>query len=131
MTSLPPPPKGAQDVEPHELFEALGINITSGFRDKKKNRAVDGVPNSKHLDADALDLTPAKGMSWGDLRQHAERVARNWGNGARVVDESRTRKPHIHLQLPGWGKAPGLPPPPPGAVDVDAPDPPPGFELAQ
>lgn len=123
--AVPPPPPGFQ---PDPLASVNGLaNITSGYRDPRRNRRVGGVPNSKHMDADALDLTPREGVSWGQLRSQADTIAAQWGRGARVVDESKTGKPHIHLQLPGWGGAPGLPKPPAGfaAGSVAAQVPPP------
>lgn len=110
-SALPPPPQGFE-VDPLESIRASGANITSGFRDPRRNRRVGGVPGSDHLNADALDLTPGKGQSWSDLHALASEVAK--ARGGKVIDESRTGKPHIHLSLPGWGGAPGLPPPPAG-----------------
>lgn len=114
----PAPPPGF-DVDPLASVHEFG-NVTSGFRDRRRNARVGGVPNSLHMDADAIDLTPRKGVSWSQLRGQADQIATQWGRGARVVDESNTKKPHIHLQLPGWGGAPGLPPVPSGFQPVNA-----------
>lgn len=38
-----------------------GINISSGFRNEKLNRAVGGVSNSSHLTGNAADLQPSNG----------------------------------------------------------------------
>ncbi|MDP9424033.1 MAG: hypothetical protein M3Q19_14595 [Pseudomonadota bacterium] len=64
-------------------------------------------------------MTPAKGQSWGDLYKQADTIARQFGKGARAIDESRTGKPHIHLQLPGSNAA--LPPPPAGFAPLPSP----------
>jgi hypothetical protein len=61
-----------------------------------------------------MDLIPAKDQGWSDLYGLANGLAQQWGRDAKAIDESRTGKPHIHLQLPGWGGAPGLPEPPAG-----------------
>lgn len=106
-------------VDPLATARSLGANVTSGYRDAARNRRVGGVPGSDHLNADAIDLTPGKGQSWGDLHAMASEVAK--ARGGKVVDESRTKKPHIHLSLPGWGQAPGLPAPPSGFVPIATP----------
>jgi endonuclease YncB( thermonuclease family) len=107
--ALPPPPAGFE-VDPLATVQASGARITSGVRSPEHNRRVGGVPNSDHLRGDGLDLTPGPGQSWDDLRSMANELART--KGGKVIDESRTRKPHIHISLPGSGV--GLPPPPAG-----------------
>lgn len=115
---LPPPPDGSV-VDPLASIRSLGVTVTNGFRtpadtDRLRRQGYKPAANSLHLDGDAIDLTPPKGMGWGDLRRHASSIADSYGKGAKVIDESRTARPHVHLQLPGWGGAPGLPPPPDG-----------------
>ena len=41
-----------------------GIIISSGFRNKALNSAVNGVGNSAHLCGDAADIIPANGKMW-------------------------------------------------------------------
>jgi hypothetical protein len=47
--------------------------------------------------------------------RRARQLAAGW-EGAKVINE----RDHIHVQLPGWGGAPGLPKPPEGSVPVTA-----------
>lgn len=117
-STLPPPPAGF-DLDPVASIRATGANVTSSYRPPEHNRRVGGVPGSLHTDGSAWDLTPAKGQSWSDLHRQADTIARQYGNGARAIDESKTRKPHIHLQLPGSHA--GLPPPPAGFAPVEQP----------
>ncbi len=70
-------------------------NWTSGRRTVEGNRAVGGVPTSRHLRGDAADFTPARGQS---LQSLAAEARRTWP-GARVLVE----KDHVHVQQPGWG----------------------------
>jgi hypothetical protein len=121
--ALPPPPKGFLPVpdsaapDPLALVEGWGARITSGYRTPEHNAAVGGVPNSYHMDADALDLLPGAGMGMSDLRARADGLAAQWGRpGSRALNEGD----HVHVQLPGWGGAPGVPPPPAGFVPVSA-----------
>lgn len=59
-----------------ELRERLGrpITITSGFRCPPHNAAVDGKPDSQHLEGRAADIRVA-GMTPTELMRAAERVA--------------------------------------------------------
>lgn len=103
-------PPGFQ-IDPLASVRSMGVTVTSGWRTPEdqarlKRNGYTPAPNSLHLSGDAIDLTPAKGMTWGDLYARANGIAQQWGNGAKALDESRTGKPHVHLQLPGWGEAP-------------------------
>lgn len=115
-----PPPPGGFDVDPLETVRGWGAEITSGFRTpadqtRIRNQGYTPAANSRHLDADAIDLVPGKsGMSMGALHRRALDLAAHWP-GAKALNEGH----HIHIQLPGWGGAPGLPPPPPGATIAD------------
>lgn len=127
----PAPPKGfvvdgpARPIDP--LLRA-GVGPTSGFRtpaDIQRLRAAGYSPasNSLHLRGDAVDLVPGRsGLSMRELRDRALSVAASWPGG-RALNEGD----HIHLQLPGWGRAPGTP----GTSDAGMPDLPPGFSLEQ
>lgn len=79
---------------------------TSGLRSDEDNERVGGVPNSAHLDGDALDFVPAKGVSWKKLYAEAKRF---FGPEATVIHEKpgyrngAYHKEHIHVTLPGLG----------------------------
>lgn len=131
---LPPPPPGFKP-DPLATVQGWGAQITNGFRtpadtERIRRQGYRPARNSKHLDADALDLAPGKsGLSMGTLHARASEFASQWP-GARVLNERH----HIHMQLPGWGGAPGLPAPPPGfepegLAPPDAASPAPGAPL--
>jgi hypothetical protein len=142
MGGLPPLPAGySLDTGGFDPLAAIGdlpARITSGFRTPEHNRAVGGVPNSRHLDGDAVDLVP-DGVSMGDLHRLGSALAARWGvPGARALNEGD----HVHVQLPGWGGAPGSPraapagpPPLPDGYTLDqppaAPAPPPAVPTPQ
>jgi hypothetical protein len=72
----------------------IAANWTSGRRTVEGNRAVGGVPNSRHLTGDAADFTPRGGESMAQL---AARLRSQFPN-ARVVNEGD----HVHVQQSGW-----------------------------
>jgi hypothetical protein len=134
MASLPPLPDGAtllDDGSNADLLKPLldmGVTATNGYRtpaDVERLRAAGYTPavHTKHLAGDAVDLIPGRsGLSWADLEQHARSIAAGW-EGGRVINEGD----HIHLQLPGWGQAPGTP----GTKNFGLPPLPSGATLVQ
>lgn len=123
--ALPPPPSGFRP-DPLETVNAWGVKITNGFRtpadtERIRRQGYKPAKNSLHLDADAIDLTPGdSGLTMGQLYGKVSReIAAAWP-GARVFNEGH----HVHVQLPGWGGAPGLPEPSAGfAREGSAPEP--------
>lgn len=59
------------------------------------NKAVGGVPGSKHLTGDAADFVPSKGEN---MQQLAARLMKQYPD-ARVINEGD----HVHVQRQGWG----------------------------
>ena len=118
MTDLPALPPGYQltgtgpPPNPDLLAPLLGngVAVTSGYRtpadiERLRSQGYHPAPNSHHLDGDAVDLVPGKsGMTMRQLQAKAQAIASGWSNG-RVIPEGD----HIHLQIPGWGMAPGTP----------------------
>jgi hypothetical protein len=91
--AVPPPPGyGAGIAAPLGELEASGVRITSTTRTPQRNAQVGGVPNSRHLSGEAVDLTPRPGQSMAQLAQEA----RQRFPGARVINEGD----HVHVQ---WG----------------------------
>ncbi|MCA1653663.1 MAG: hypothetical protein ABR588_05885 [Sphingomicrobium sp.] len=105
-----------------------GVVPTNGFRtpvDIQRLRAegYSPAPNSLHLRGDAVDLTPGtSGMRLSDVQARALAIASQWPGG-KVLNEGD----HVHLQLPGWGAAPGTP----GTPNSGLPPLPPGYQLTQ
>ncbi|MCL6741162.1 hypothetical protein LZ518_08465 [Sphingomonas sp. RB56-2] len=100
--------------DPGGFFANAGVTVTSGYRTAEhqadmRRQGYTPAPNSLHLEGDAVDLVPSEGQSWGDVRKAARHAVEQWGNGAKLIDETGTAKPHVHVQLPGWGGAPGAP----------------------
>ena len=136
MAGLPPLPpsyalSGSSPPRDPNLLKPLldaGVTPTNGYRtpmDIQRLKAAGYKPasNSLHLDGDAVDLTPGKsGLGMTDLQARAQAVAKGW-KGGRALTEGD----HVHLQLPGWGMAPGTP----GTPNSGLPPLPPGFKLQQ
>jgi endonuclease YncB( thermonuclease family) len=107
---------------------AAGVVPTNGYRtpgDIQRLQAEGYTPaaNSLHLNGDAVDLVPGKsGLSLSQLLARAQAIAGRWPSG-RVLNEGD----HVHLQLPGWGMAPGTP----GTPNAGIPPLPAGAKLVQ
>lgn len=121
-----PPPPPARPADPYKLLKDEGFTFTNGYRtdaDTARIRTQGYKPatNSLHKAGDGVDvnhpnLTPAQQTR--RLRQ----LLGGW-KGAFIDDEGH----HRHVQLPGWGEAPGTP----GTKNSGLPPLPPGFELQQ
>src|SRR5690349_12005031 len=116
-------------TDPWDELRGLGVEATNGYRTQAdlsriRSQGYKPAKDSLHLDGDAMDLTPGtSGLSMPDLHARANDMAKRWGNGARAINEGH----HVHLQLPGWGKAPGTP----GTPNAGIPALPAGFNLVQ
>lgn len=73
-------------------LEAMGVRVTSDVRTTERNRQVGGVPNSRHMSGEALDLVPPQGMTMAQLAQETKRRFPQ----ARVINEGD----HVHVE---WG----------------------------
>ena len=134
MPDTPPLPPGYRletppaPVDPLKPLLDAGVEPTNGFRTPEDIRRLrrDGykpAANSLHLNGDAVDLLPGRsGMSYAALHEHARSIAAQWPGG-RALNEGD----HIHLQLPGWGMAPGTP----GTPNSGLPALPSGYTLKQ
>lgn len=71
-----------------------GSTFTSGRRTTEGNRAVGGVPNSRHLRGDAADFAPGKGQAVSALARSLARLY----PGAKIITEGD----HVHVQQTGW-----------------------------
>ena len=69
--------------------------MTSGRRTPEGNRAVGGVPNSRHLSGDAADFVPARGQSMAQLMAQARAY---FGPDAHIINEGD----HVHVAQRGW-----------------------------
>jgi hypothetical protein len=72
--------------------------MSSGRRTPEGNRAVGGVPNSRHLFGDAADFVPAQGQSMRELYLQA----RQHFPGAHILNEGD----HVHVDQRGFGRVP-------------------------
>ncbi len=135
MPSLPPLPPGYSMAAPPppdpNLIKPLldaGVVPTNGYRtpvdiQRLRSQGYRPASNSLHLNGDAVDLTPGtSGMRLGDVQTRAQAIAGRWPGG-RVLNEGD----HVHLQLPGWGQAPGTP----GTPNSGLPPLPSGYQLKQ
>jgi endonuclease YncB( thermonuclease family) len=131
VAPLPPLPPGYALGNDPDLLKPLfdlGVEATNGYRtpeDIKRLRQEGYKPanNSLHLNGDAVDLLPGKSrLSLKALHAQASALAAKWPGG-KAIDEGD----HVHLQLPGWGMAPGTP----GTPNSGLPDLPKGATLVQ
>jgi len=138
MDDLPPLPPGyslqgppsSRSPDPDLLKPLLeaGAVPTNGYRTPEdirrlKSQGYKPASNSLHLNGDAVDLTPGKsGLSMSELHDRAQRIADGYP-GSKVLNEGD----HVHLQLPGWGMAPGTP----GTPNSGLPPLPSGYSLKQ
>lgn len=107
-----------------------GVRVTSGYRDAQyqddmRRRGYTPAKNSAHLRGDGIDLLPPEGLSMKALAVKVRKVLPQ----AKILNESD----HLHVTIPGWGKAPVL-----GGADRASvvnpalvPPPPDGFQLEQ
>lgn len=119
MPDLPPLPPGAKllggeeaarvpRADPAAILRAEGFTWTNGFRTdgdtaRIRQQGYSPAEDSLHLDADAIDLNHPT-MSRREQTARLNALFGDW-KGYRVIDEGH----HRHLQLPGWGSAPGTP----------------------
>lgn len=136
MTPLPPLPDGFVIENQPEAYDPMkdilssGYDFTNGYRTEQdiedlRRRGYKPAKDSRHLDGDAIDLVPGKsGKSMAEVRAYAAQILDKWGRDkGRVIDEGD----HVHLQLYGWGQAPGTP----GTPYSGMPDLPDGFTVEQ
>src|SRR4028118_956033 len=133
MASLPPLPPGfvlesapPKKRDPWEILQAEGFVATNGFRtegDTARIRAQGYKPaeNSLHKVGDGVDLDHPS-LSPAQQTKRLKELFGDW-EGAFIDDEGH----HRHMQLPGWGAAPGTP----GTPNSGLPPLPEGFELQQ
>jgi endonuclease YncB( thermonuclease family) len=123
MAGSPPP-------DPNLLKPLLdaGVMPTNGYRtpadiQRLRSQGYHPAERSLHLNGDAIDLTPGNsGMGLSGVQGRAQVIAGRWPGG-KVLNEGD----HVHLQLPGWGQAPGTPDTPNSGL----PPLPQGYQLSQ
>jgi endonuclease YncB( thermonuclease family) len=116
---LPPLPPGfslqsgaPRRRDPNLLKPLLdaGVTATNGYRTlgdvhRLQAEGYHPAPHSLHLNGDAVDLTPGKsGLTLQQLQAKATSIA-TATPGGKVLNEGD----HVHVQIPGWGMAPGTP----------------------
>lgn len=89
----PAAPTSAGISGPLAELESAGVRVTSTTRTPERNKAVNGVPTSRHMSGEAVDLVPPPGMTMAQLAQESRRKFPN----ARVINEGD----HVHVQ---WGR---------------------------
>lgn len=98
-TSAPVAPQPEADPTAGvSALTSMGAKVTSAQRSPEHNAAVGGVPNSRHLTGQAVDLVPPPNMTMAQL----EAEARQRMPGARVLNEGT----HVHVQWDGAQPAP-------------------------
>jgi hypothetical protein len=68
---------------------APDAQVTSGLRTPQRNAAVGGVPNSRHLSGEAVDLVPRPGETMAQLHARVKGLP-----GTRAINEGD----HVHVQ---------------------------------
>ena len=83
-----------------ELREAWGsgINVTSGFRNKKLNSAVGGVSNSAHLTGFAADIVPANGKMT-EFKKFVKIWLRGKDFDQAIIEKNKKGQEWIHIAL--------------------------------
>lgn len=71
-----------------------GATVTSMRRTPGGNKAVGGVPNSRHLTGDAADFVPQGNETMAQL---AARLGQTYPD-AKIINEGD----HVHVQRSGW-----------------------------
>jgi len=112
--------------DPAAILRAEGFEFINGYRtdddvDRIRGQGYKPAANGAHNRADGLDVTHPR-LSPVQQERRLNELFRDWG-GARVINEGH----HRHLQLPGWGAAPGTP----GTPNSGIPDLPKGATLVQ
>lgn len=82
-----------------ELREALGnkpLRIISGLRCPAHNKAVGGIPKSKHVKGTAADVRPPKGMTSEQLAKTAENIKAFQEGGIGIYPT------FVHLDVRGY-----------------------------
>jgi hypothetical protein len=69
---------------------APDAQVTSGLRTPERNAAVGGVPNSRHLSGQAVDLVPRPGETMAQLHARVSKVP-----GVKAINEGD----HVHVQV--------------------------------
>lgn len=77
---------------------APDAQVTSGYRTAEHNKAVGGVPTSRHLSGQAVDLVPRPGETMAQLYARVSKVP-----GVKAINEGD----HVHVQATGGGQAQG------------------------
>ena len=124
-STLPPPPP-ARPADPYKLLKDEGFTFTNGFRTDADTARIAAqgyrpAKNSLHKSGDGVDVDHPT-LSRAQQTARLKSLLGGW-EGARIIDEGH----HRHVQLPGWGEAPGTP----GTKNSGLPALPPGFELQQ
>lgn len=75
-----------------------GINVTSGFRNAKLNKAVNGQPSSLHLKGLAADLQPANG-DFAGFKKFVVEYLKDKTFDECIIESNKKGDKWIHFQL--------------------------------